>query len=95
MDFALDILDTSADCRLRHVQRLLDFHQRARLDAEVENRQLLIGEIALPPKALTLRLGKLGLDVQGRSPFLFLGLNFDPRPLRAARFPDSCHYPRH
>ena len=92
IDLSLDTADPAAHRGLGHIQRLLDLHNGVRLDAQVKDAAFLACKITFPPKPFAFGLGKLGLDVQGVSPFLL-----DPSPLGLplALLADSRCYPCH
>lgn len=92
VDFPLDTANAAAYRGLRHIQRLLNFHDGVRLDAQIKNGAFLACKIAFGPEPLTFRLGKLSLDIQRASPLL---LDLSPLWLALALLAHPRHDPCH
>ena len=88
MDFLFYTSNPTVYRGLRHMKFAGNLYDRFFFHPQIKHGQFLSRKIALFPEAFALRFGKLGLDVQRRSP---LTLTLDPCTL-SAPLPASMHY---
>lgn len=69
MYLALDAMNAPVHCGLRHTQSGCNLYQGEGTDPQVKHCPLFTGKIAHFAEVLAFRLGELGLDVQGLTPF--------------------------
>lgn len=69
MNFLLNVPYAPVHRRFGHIERVLYLDDGIRPDAQVKHRPFFVREIALAAEPLTFGFGKLGLDVQGVTPF--------------------------